>query len=90
VGERGEENRMARIEAVYSWLNATKASTVEDLMGGALKNAGAILSLLRHMDGSSRHLVWEKLGGLVSVAVGRGKREQEEAACLGDGSLITP
>ncbi len=73
------DDRMALIEALYSLLNATKASKVEDLRGGALKNAGAILSVLRRMDGSSRHLVWEKLGGLVSVAVGGGKGEQEKA-----------
>jgi hypothetical protein len=72
------EDRMALIEALYSVLGATKALTVEDLKGGVIKNAGAILSVLRHMDGSSRHLVWEKLGGLVSVAVGGGKEDQEK------------
>jgi hypothetical protein len=73
------DDRMALIDTLYAVLNATKALTVEDLGCCKLKNAGAILSVLRHMDGSSRHLVWEKLGGLVSVAVGGGKAEQEKA-----------
>jgi hypothetical protein len=73
------DDRMALIDTLYAVLNATKALTVEDLGCCKLKNAGAVLSVLRHMDGSSRHLVWEKLGGLVSVAVGGGKAEQEKA-----------
>ena len=73
------DERMSLIEALYAVLSATKASTVEDLRGGTLKKAGAILSVLRHMDSSSRHLVLKKLGGLVSVAVSGARSEQEKA-----------
>jgi hypothetical protein len=77
--EMSIDDRMALIEALYAVLGATNALTVNDLRGNILKNAGAVLSVLRHMDGSYRHLVLKKLGGLVSAAVGGGKEERQTA-----------
>jgi pimeloyl-ACP methyl ester carboxylesterase len=66
------EERMTLVDTMFTALSATRASTVESLGDGILKNAAVMLNTVRGMDPATRKRVRHMVGGLLSAAVQRG------------------
>jgi hypothetical protein len=66
------QERMTLVDTMFTALAATRASTVENLGEGILRNAAVMLSTVRSMDPATRKRVRHMVGGLLSVAVQRG------------------
>ncbi len=56
------------VDALYTVLSATNASTLSELSAGGLKNAGAVLQAIRELDEGSRRTLAETLRLLLDAA----------------------
>lgn len=65
------EQRTELVETAFGVLDENRVTTVEQLGKSLLKNAGALILALRHLDGPTRQKVLQLAGGLLGTAVKR-------------------
>jgi hypothetical protein len=78
--EMPEDERMQLVEALYLAMKHAEIKTVEGLIANPMKIGILLLSAIRHFDGDTRHLVWEKLTRLAGVALKEKRAEHGEPA----------
>ena len=78
--EMPEDERMQLVEALFFAMKHAEIKTVEGLITHPVKIGISLLSAIRHFDGDTRHLVWEKLTRLAGVALKEKRADHDEPA----------